>query len=40
MSILEYHFRSRVLNLCTAITVMIPDPSDSKTPADKSLDDI
>ena len=40
MSILQYHFRSRVLNMSTSITVTIPDQSDGKTPWDKTLDDI
>ena len=40
MSILQYRFRSRVLNMNTAITVTIPDPSDSKTPRDRTLDEI
>ena len=40
MSILQYSFRSRVLNMATSITVTIPDPSTSKTPREKTLDQI
>lgn len=40
MSLLEYRFRSRVLNMYTSITVTIPEPSNHKTPPERTLDEI
>lgn len=40
MSILQYHFRSRILKMNTAITVTIPEPSDHRTPPEVPLDEI
>ena len=40
MSILQYHFRSRILKMNTAITVTIPEPSDHRTPPEMPLDEI
>lgn len=33
MSILQYHFRSRILKMNTTITVTIPEPSDHRDAA-------
>ena len=40
MSILQYHFRSRILKMNTAITVTIPEPSDHRTPPEMPLNEI